>query len=95
MVYELLCKMSGKFLRKKYLDVYAGKPAGMGCGRMERKGFIVVPMELTEEQFKLVDQEIDGKPRFQIGLKSIQKKKDISKRKIKNRKKDYQPLLEG
>lgn len=94
-LYDLLCKLNDD---GKHLDVIAGRRAEDGTltgGTKQRQQYIVLKMDMLESMAGKLSQMVDGKPRFQIALSTVNAKLYVSKRKIRNRTIDYQPGLEA
>lgn len=93
-LYDLLCKLNDD---GKHFDVIAGRRAEEGTltgGTKQRQRYIVLKMDMLESMAEKLAQMVDGKPRYQIALSTVNGKLSVSKRKIRNRTIDYQPGLE-
>lgn len=89
MKYNLVCRLNQD---GKHVDIIFAKQYGIQFGQRERKLYIFVPAHITQEQAAMMNQFVDGKPRFQIALKTLKQHTDINKRNVANKSMEYQPF---
>lgn len=91
MIFNIACRMNPD---GKRLDVIFAKLYGVRFGKEERKRYILVTFDMEPEQAATMSQLYNGKPRFQLAMKTLKQAIPVNKRKVADKTVEYQPFEE-